>query len=256
MQEVRAVLLEQQSFGPWRSVTLGAAALAAAQPGQYLALHWTGTGSFDPLLRQPLFVTTTDSRAGTCELLVEATSPALGFLGNAAPGTTLDVLGPLGKGWQLAADVRTLAVLGTAATAPALFGLAHHAIARGVAVTVLLGTASRDEAPPPFLLPAAAEYNVAQSKAFASAAIALLDDHALRWADMLAAALPHPYWAKLAQRVSDVRIRWSRGFAQVAVLPPLPCCVGVCGVCAVETRHASRLACVDGPVFDLRDLVR
>jgi dihydroorotate dehydrogenase electron transfer subunit len=207
-------------------------------------------------MRQPVFVVSADPTHETVTLLLNISHPAYAFLSNLPVGATVDVLGPLGKGWQIDEKVRTLALIGTADTAPALFSLAHNATSKGVAVTVLLGVLSRDDAPPPFLLPAAAEYNVAQSKAFASAAISLLDDQLLRWADMLAIALPHEYWAKVAQRVNNVRIRWSRGFAQVAVLPPLACFAGVCGVCSVETQHTVRLACIDGPVFDLQDLVR
>ena len=105
-------------------------------------------------------------------------------------------------------------------------------------------------------MPPAAEYNIAASRASEAAALSLLDDALLRWADMLGVALPLPFWSRVARRVGDARIQWSRGFAQVAVLPPLACGVGVCGACGVETLRGPRLACVDGPIFDLRALVR
>ncbi|MGB9632969.1 MAG: hypothetical protein ACPL8I_06560 [Chloroflexaceae bacterium] len=34
----------------------------------------------------------------------------------------------------------------------------------------------------------------------------------------------------------------------------MPCGVGACQGCLVETRDGARLGCKDGPVFDLRDL--
>jgi dihydroorotate dehydrogenase electron transfer subunit len=49
-------------------------------------------------------------------------------------------------------------------------------------------------------------------------------------------------------------LRWERGFAQVALPGAMPCGVGTCQGCLVETRDGARLACRDGPVFDLRDL--
>ncbi len=256
MQETNAIVEEQQRFGTWTSIVLRSSTLASAKPGQYIAVRCAQPNSYDPLGRQPIFVATTDSAQGTATVLLDTQHSASSFLTGLSSGAVIDVLGPLGKGWQIDEAVRTLALVGTTENAPSLFSLAHFAVERGLAVTVLLGGRNRDDAPPPFLLPAAAEYNVVQSKAFASAAIALLDDQLLRWADTLAIALPYEYWAKVAQRVSSVRIRWSRGFAQVAVLPPLACCVGVCGACTVETRHKEQLACVEGPVFDLRDLVR
>jgi dihydroorotate dehydrogenase electron transfer subunit len=255
MHESSAILLERDEHDAWMRVRIGAPHLANARPGQFAALRLTLPGSYDPLLRQPLVIDSQPS-AGTCTLLIERDDPAARFLSQLPRGAMLDMLGPLGRGWQIDDSTRTIAMVGVATHAAALFALAQHAVTHGRAASVILGAVSREVAPPPFWLPAAAEYNVAVSRADASAALAQLDDQTLRWADMLAIALPDAYWSRVARRVDDVRIRWSRGFAQVAVLPPMPCCVGVCGACAIETRKGSRLACVDGPVIDLRDLTR
>jgi hypothetical protein len=166
--------------------------------------------------------------------------------------------------------VRTLALLGTAAQAPALFALAQVAVTRGLAVSVSIGATDEEPAqsknamamvaPPAFLLPAAAEYHVAYGADPAAAALTLLDEQLLRWADLLAIALPSSYLPRVAQHVRNTRLQWSRDFAQAALLDPadtsLACCVGVCGVCSIEARHERRLVCSSGPVFDLRDLVR
>jgi dihydroorotate dehydrogenase electron transfer subunit len=263
MQESRAMLLDQQRFERWASFTVGAAQLAAAQPGQFVGLRCTPANSYDPLLRQPLFVVAADPRAKTCTLLASDLDPAYDFLNRQPRGTVLDLIGPLGRGWNLAATVRTLALIGTAAQAPALFALAHSAIARGLAVALSIVAAADGEAiaaPPPFLLPAAAEYHIVQDDDLAQAGLALLDDTLLRWADLLAIALPAELLPEVAQRVRQVRLQWNRDFAQVALLGTarhqIACCVGVCGVCGIEARHGRKLLCSDGPIFDLRDLVR
>lgn len=264
MIEPTTIVLEQQQFGDWASLTLGLAqrtsALATARPGQFVALRCTTAGSYDPLIRRPLFIAATDAQAGTCQLLVARTDPAFAFVSALSRGAHLDVLGPLGQGWTIDGAARMLALLGTATHAAALFALAHGAVGRGLSVSVLLGTDETLSAPEPFLLPAAAEYNVAVGTSADSAALSLLDEQVLRWADQVAVALPQTQLSAVAQRVRNVRLQWSRGFAQAALLHPddsgLACCVGVCGVCAIETRQAARLACIDGPIFDLRDLVR
>lgn len=264
MTSATAIMVEQQQFGDWAWLTIGSAqptsALTTAKPGQFVALRCTGAASYDPLIRQPLFIAATDQQARTCKLLVSRSDPAFAFLNGLARGTALDLLGPLGHGWTVDPAVRMLALLGTAAQAAPLFALAHWAVGRGLSVSMLLGADEQVAAPEPFLLPAAAEYNVAIGVDPASAALSLLDDQVLRWADLLAVALPQPDHAALAQRVRNVRLQWSRGFAQAALLSPdgagLPCCTGICGVCMVETRQAARLSCIDGPIFDLRDLVR
>ena len=51
--------------------------------------------------------------------------------------------------------------------------------------------------------------------------------------------------------VRQVRVMPGRRFAQALVTPPMACGVGACQGCAVEMRRGIRLACTDGPVFDL-----
>lgn len=255
MQQISAAFLDLQVHADWRWITLGAPALANAAAGQYLALRCTHVG-YDPLIREPMFIAATDPAAGTCSALVPHNHPAARFVATQARGTALDVLGPLGHGWTIEPTARTIALAGTAHQAAPLFALAYAATRRGLSVTLVLGADDRLDAPPPFLLPAAAEYNVVRGPDAAAAALALLDDALLRWADLVAVALPQTEWSNLAQRVRSVRLQWSRNFVQAAVLPPFACCVGVCGVCAVPMRQTHQLACVNGPVFDLRDLVR
>ncbi len=255
MLEHAAILLDQRRFGQWHWLTLQAAPLAAARPGQFGALRCAPADSYDPLLRQPLFIAATDPHVGTFNLLVETAASMSTFLTSQPAGAALNMLGPLGQGWQIASDVRALALVGTLSFASALFGLAHYATTRGLAVSMLLGSSNEDEAPPPFLLSEAVEYNVAHASDPVAAALDLLDEETLRWADLLAIALPLDTLSAVAERVRRVRLQWRRGFAQVALLPFLACCVGVCGVCMVDLHHAKRLACIDGPIFDLRDLV-
>jgi dihydroorotate dehydrogenase electron transfer subunit len=50
------------------------------------------------------------------------------------------------------------------------------------------------------------------------------------------------------------KLRWERGFAQAIVAGPMPCGLGTCLACPLETRDGPRLRCKDGPVFDLREL--
>jgi hypothetical protein len=53
--------------------------------------------------------------------------------------------------------------------------------------------------------------------------------------------------------------RWQTRFrfeAQALVITPMPCGgIAECGVCAVTARRGWKLACKDGPVFDLTELI-
>lgn len=285
MQEHTATVVEHQRLGHWSQIVLSAPALVNLQPGQYVALRCAAPGSYDPLIRLPLFVANTDIRAQTINLLVAQDDPTYTYIAGQPAGAALNLLAPLGHGWQLGPTARTLVLAGLVEHAAALFGLAQQAVRRGLAVSLLLGERTPDTAPPPFILPADAEYNVVReaedteqpkskkrkaqrNESDTGAGIqhpdakllqALgnqLSDDTLRWADILALGLPQEILPVIAQRIRSARLNWNEGMAQALLLPPPACHVGVCGVCSVPTRQGYRLACVDGPVFDLLHLAR
>jgi hypothetical protein len=76
----------------------------------------------------------------------------------------------------------------------------------------------------------------------------------LAWADYLAACFPLATLAEF-RRCAGVQPGRVPAFsipAEALVLAPMPCAgVAECGVCAVHTRRGWRLACSDGPVFEL-----
>ena len=58
----------------------------------------------------------------------------------------------------------------------------------------------------------------------------------------------------LAQTVREVRVAPGARLAQALLVPPMACGVGACRGCAVQVARGFRLACTDGPVFDLLEL--
>jgi dihydroorotate dehydrogenase electron transfer subunit len=72
------------------------------------------------------------------------------------------------------------------------------------------------------------------------------------WPDYLAVDLDRSAFGQLMERadLGSLSIR-----VEVLVQSPMPCRgIGVCGVCAVQTRRGVRFACTDGPVFPLKEL--
>lgn len=76
----------------------------------------------------------------------------------------------------------------------------------------------------------------------------------VRWADCVCVACDPATYPALAETTRQVRMGPGRRFAQALVAPPMACGVGACQGCAVPVERGIKLACTDGPVFDLREL--
>src|SRR6185436_7615652 len=70
-----------------------------------------------------------------------------------------------------------------------------------------------------------------------------------RWADVVVLDVADPH--ARADHIRTLAPGRGRDFVQALMPTPLPCGVGACQACWVQTGHTRRLACVDGPVLDL-----
>ncbi|HPH96031.1 MAG TPA: hypothetical protein PKW33_04990 [Anaerolineaceae bacterium] len=149
------------------------------------------------------------------------------------PGIELALRGPFGSGFHLPPKARHVLLAAPQHSPRRLLPLIPLALAQRSEVTLVchpdfLAALSHPlpplvEAIPPEALP-----------------------EALDWADYLAADCP----AGLPHLLTE----W-RGSGQALISVPMPCGnLADCGACAVNTRGGWKLACKDGPVFDLRDL--
>jgi hypothetical protein len=76
------------------------------------------------------------------------------------------------------------------------------------------------------------------------------------WADYLAFDTARESIPMLKDHLDAIGLLKIREEAQVLIRTPMPCGgLAECGVCTVEVRGGSQLACVDGPVFDLRSVI-
>ena len=265
-QQRQLEIADQRAATPrLRWLTLHAPEITrAVRAGQYLLVRCAEEGSYDPLLRRALFVAAAEPALGQVGLLYEPNERGLAWLARGRSGDVLDVIGPLGRPFEIDARTRTLLLIGAGVGLPALLLLARESVAKGRAVTLLAGAADIAALPPPFLLPGEVEY-----QSFAGLQIAdfrlQIDptaaqstiynlQSAIGWADQVCAALPSDQLSALRDAIRAVKFRWERGFASVLLEGPLVCGVGACGICVVDLRRGTRMLCSDGPVFDLRDL--
>ncbi|OQA21513.1 MAG: dihydroorotate dehydrogenase electron transfer subunit [Chloroflexi bacterium ADurb.Bin360] len=76
---------------------------------------------------------------------------------------------------------------------------------------------------------------------------------AVQWADRICASCDSAFYPKLARIVRQQRLNPPANFAQALIQIAMPCGVGACEVCRVQTVNGERRACTDGPVFDVLD---
>ncbi len=151
-------------------------------------------------------------------------------------GADLDLLTPVGTGFSPPASARRWLLAAIGVPPGRLLPLLQLGLVRGAAVVLSAPVAAGE-------LPPAVEVVVDPSEATA-------------WADFLAVDL-------VPEAVPDLRRHLLRADpdaplprdVQALVTPPMPCGLGLCGACAVDGR-GWKLACLDGPVFDLHTLER
>jgi dihydroorotate dehydrogenase electron transfer subunit len=133
-----ARVLNALSWGDYHLLAIESEALGRdARPGQFVMVKVTG--SRVPLLRRPLSLH--DAGPAGIEIFFKVAGRGTEILARKNPGDTLDILGPLGKGFTVSAELagkKTFLVGGGRGIAP-LYFLARELRALGALVTVFYG---------------------------------------------------------------------------------------------------------------------
>ncbi len=210
------------------------------RPGQFVTARDPTT--LDPYLRRALFpVQVEGSRV---QLALPSSDP---LARRAQRGALIDLVAPLGNALEIDANARHVLLVADGVHAAPIVFIARRLIAQAREV-VVVARGNSDEILPAYFLPPEIEYQIL------SDAEPRLNPDWLRWADALVASAEWEAYAPLAREIAAARYRLTRGFAFVLANLPMPCGIGDCGACAVETAPGIALACRAGPFFDLADL--
>jgi len=230
--------------------------VSSVRAGQFVEILCRSPWSSDPLLRRPYSVYSADPARGEMTVLARPFGRGSSWLVQQPEGTVLDVLGPLGNTFDVSPRSQNLLmVAGGVGAAPVLM-LAAEAVRAGLNVTYLLGAASADGLLTPQHLPDEVEYVVATDDGSAGyqGFVTDLVPGYLQWADQIFSCGPEPMFRSLRREVLAHRFG-ATPTVQLAVERTMACGVGACLGCVVETRHGMRTSCVEGPVFDMEELV-
>lgn len=232
-----------------------------AVPGQFIQVRCNDT--FSPLLRRPFSIhrVSHHSAAEVVEILYRVVGRGTEFLSKKEPGTELDIIGPLGNGFNLScAGGNIILIGGGVGIAPLLF-LAERLINAQSKrkILVLLGAKNKKE-----ILSAedfkrlSVQVRIATedgSEGYKGSVSDLLKETLLLWTVdcrllTIYASGPKPMLKEVTHISQEKGISCELCWEETVA-----CGFGACLGCSVATREGYKLLCKDGPVFNSRQLL-
>jgi dihydroorotate dehydrogenase electron transfer subunit len=232
--------------------------LIAARPGQFVMLRIDGRTS--PLLRRPFSIHRIIEGEKGIEILYRIVGEFTGRLSEVKDGEWVDIMGPLGKGFSLPENIRRIFIVaGGIGVAPMLF-LSTHILEKKMTgssdIKVFLGARSKED-----LLCRDDFLNLGLDVMITT------DDGS----EGKACLITTPVEAALKEKRPEViyacgpsgMLKCLSGIAEIYKVPcqistesVMACGIGACLGCAIEGKDEGRYlhVCMDGPVFDSRDI--
>ena len=225
-----------------------------AIPGQFVMVRCGA--STDPLLRRPISFNRINKKKGTIDLLFRVIGKGTKMLAGLEAGSEIDLVGPLGNGFEEFAVKKNAVLIGGGAGIAPLLALAESIISKDVKAYALIGGNNK--------------VNVLTKKDFADLGCKVLvstDDGSAgkkgRVTDLLLDLLkglslystqvfacgPRPMIKTLTEIAAQFKVP-----VQVSLEEWMACGIGACFGCTVKTRKGNKKVCSDGPVFNIEDI--
>ncbi len=258
MKRVRAEILSTRRLGAYHTITVVAPEIAErARPGQFLAIGMPEGREF--LLRRHFAIHQASRRggwAGTLEFVFDADGAGTSWLAGARAHESLDVIGPLGKGFAFPKRLTNCVLVAEGHGAASLYFLAQELLARHKRVDMVVGGETLDRVFKPI-----------EGKRLSQTIEIVTADGTLGTRGSVIDVLP-----VVAERANAEVLYASAGPgsleriaafcrerklpAQVAIEERMGCGFGLCFTCVVPvarrdgTGYDQLRSCVDGPVFN------
>jgi dihydroorotate dehydrogenase electron transfer subunit len=241
------------------------------------------SASRDVILRRPFSFTDVTDDGGRCFAVIfyKAVGPATLRMASFCEGNTLGVIGPLGNGYRVPGGKSPVFLVSGGMGAPPLQHLARFLRRRRTGVRVIALAGARTAAMLPFTLGdvAAGTEPGPVLREFAECgadSLVATDDGSVGYRGLVSGLLAgylernpvEPGEALICGCGPEAMLAAVAGIAaaggidcQVGMERRMACGTGICQGCAVECRRAGsdrtvyKLCCLDGPVFDSREVV-
>ena len=279
MRAVGAELVERREVvpGQWMTAWHSPSIVMGARAGQYVHVRTVEAGGLP--VRRPFPIVTADAASGTLTIHGPGAPPGGDWLDRLRPGDTADMIGPLGRPFEVDPRSRHLLLMAEGAGVGAVRLLVDEAVRDGRSVTLLFGARSSADVYPTSLLPDEVEYVVATAdgslghrgsvldlvldyeawadQAFAAGSLALLDAIARlavgRRGRLGVATLGRKRGGGRPPAAGSPEAR-RKAWLQVLVQAEFGCAAGTCLGCVVAGSSGPVRACREGPVFAANEL--
>lgn len=220
---------------------LAGSAEAPAAPGQFINIRLDGF-----YLRRPISLADWDD--DTLTIVFKTVGHGTEALAACESGTTLNVLAPLGNGFDPeAAAGKTPILIGGGIGLPPIYGLAKDFVSKGILPTVIAGFNTKDDA---ILLE--------EFQALGIEPAVTTVDGSLGTRGMVTDVLPDTKDCYLFACGPEPMLRALHGRfeeGQFSFEARMACGFGACMGCTTKTRNGSKRICKDGPVLKREEIV-
>jgi dihydroorotate dehydrogenase electron transfer subunit len=220
-------------------------------PGQFVQVLVENSNR--TFLRRPFSIHSVDKDANTIRLMIQVKGDGTHKLSLLAPGDTLDLLYPLGNSFTMPERGPVLLVGGGCGVAPLLL-LAKELNRKGILPVILIGGKSKND------LLEAPEYEKCGEVLIATedgsaGEKGLVTDHPLLKTELnsftrIYSCGPDPMMKSVAKIAAKNNIE-----CEVSLENTMACGFGVCLCCVTPTVHGNQRVCMEGPVFNTKELV-
>ncbi len=255
----RVLIVENTSLAPnYYRMTVSAPEIATlAKPGQFIQFRVAGNDSNDPLLPRPISIYQIKTLSGNISVIYKVVGRGTEILAAKKAGELLEVIGPIGNGFSIPTGIEKMALIAGGVGMPPLFCLAESLKKEYLNLELTLfygGRSGRDILEWDNWTKIGVEIHTAtEDGTLGTRGLVtglFLEEHRQAGFQYLVACGPQP----MLQAVQKIAIAENIP-GLLSLEANMACGVGACLGCTCSTTKGYRRVCVDGPVFDLKEVV-
>ncbi|MCK5595314.1 dihydroorotate dehydrogenase electron transfer subunit [bacterium] len=226
-----------------------------AKPGQFLHIKCSDT--YDPLLRRPISIHSVENNV--IEILYKVVGRGTGLLSEKSCGDSIDVMGPLGNGFDyqslVTCHLSPILVGGGIGIAP-LYFLARKLVEKYSNVTVLIGADAKHNilcVDKLKKLGCRVKVSTNDGSTGINGTVVNLLKKELSPENVklkIFACGPIPMLKQINRLVSVYNVS-----SQVSLEKRMACGIGACMGCIIKVKNGYKRVCKDGPVFDIKEVI-